>query len=89
MAKILINFRLTEDESLKFGQLLFRIKSRPGKPPTKTDVVKALMGFDYYDLIADSDRESLSSSLKSIPEAKQAPAGARPGDKMRTRKANA
>jgi hypothetical protein len=71
MSKVLINFVLKEDESKRFLDIFSRIKLNPGKPPTKADLVKALMGFDYFNLLDGSEREYLSGRLESLPELQQ------------------
>jgi hypothetical protein len=67
MIKLLINFRLTEEETAQFERVFNLLKTRPGKPPTRTDVVKALMGFDYYKLLDGSERAFLSGESDFLP----------------------
>jgi len=67
MANVLINFRLSGNDADRFLQIEEKLKSKPGKPPSRTDTVKALMGIDPYKLLEGWERNYLSGNISVIP----------------------
>jgi len=69
MARALVNFVLSGAEADKFGEIEKHIQARPGKPPTRADIIKALMGIDPYGLMQGWERDYLTGNISAIPVA--------------------
>lgn len=80
MANILINFNLTGDLAERYKKVEEKILSKPGKPPNRADIVKALMGHDPYRLLDGMERDYLSGRIDSLSEPTHV--AARRGDRI-------
>ena len=64
--KILIHFNLTGDLAERFSAIEEKLKSKPGIPPTKATIVKALWGVDPYHLLDGNERAYLAGEIDSL-----------------------
>ena len=80
-----IGFRINRLQRERLDFIVARVKSQD-KRVEASEVYEELMSLKETEFISKEDREYLSGRLKALPELNQTPAGARAGDKMRSRK---